>query len=97
MTFDPTEKQAEILRIVFNTADEGRFVSLEELRAKLSYGSKVSQSAVNCSVRFLVIREMVEMVYGSHYGPFVQGRKGYVKPTPAAYRRFKPPQQALEI
>jgi hypothetical protein len=88
--FDPTDKQAEILRTVFNFLGKGQIPSLDELKAALSYGPKVSKAAISCSLRYLRDHGAVELVYGKNHGPEKPGMKCFIKPTPAAYRRFKP-------
>lgn len=87
--FDPTDKQREILRIVFLFMDSGRVISFEDLKASLSYGRRVSKQAISCSLKFLQKRGAVELVYGAAHGPYQSGMKVFIKPTPEAYRRFR--------
>jgi len=93
--FDPTDKQAEILRTVFRFMDAGQIPSVNELKAALSYGPDVSKAAITCSLRYLQTHGAIELVYGEKHGPMRPGMKAYVKPTPAAYRRFRPTPEAI--
>ena len=88
--FSPTDKQAEIIRLVFKAADAGYALPWQDLKAQLSYGPKVTPAAISCSLKFLKLRGMIDIVYGPKHGEFIPGMKAYIKPTVAAYRRFRP-------
>lgn len=91
-SFDPTDKQSEIIRNLFDFADRGTFPTLDELKASLSYGPKVTKQAIRCSLQFLELWGAVEIVYGENQDEEKkQGRRLRIKPTPATYRRFRPP------
>ena len=89
-SFDPTEKQAEIIRTLFEFADKGEFPRICDLQEALSYGPKVTTQAIRCSLEALQRHGAIELVYGDEHGSKVRGRKIYVKPTPACWRRFRP-------
>ena len=88
--FDPTEKQAEILRVIFAYFDAGKAPTYQQIKDSLSYGPAVSMNAIRCSLRILAREGAIVLVYGDDHLPeHVYGMKGYAKPTPAAYRRFR--------
>lgn len=88
--FDPTDKQAEILRVIFAFTDAGVAPTYKQVKAKLSYGPAVSFGAITCSLRILAREGAIKLVYGDLHEPAHRyGLKGYVIPTPAAYRRFR--------
>lgn len=82
-----TQKQQKIMKLVLEAADEGRFISMRELKAR--YAPDVSNQAVLCSIGFLVKHKLVEKVYGEHYGSFQRGALLYVKPTSHAYSLYR--------
>lgn len=86
-SLDPTDKQQEILRIVFRHADAGSFVTFKELREELSY--KPKKSALSCSLKILRDWGAIELVYGPDESLVFNGRPGFIRPTPAAYKRFR--------
>lgn len=86
--FDPTDKQREILGLVFKAMDAGTILSFIDLMGMLSYGP-ISKQAMSCSLKFLRHHGAVELVYGDFHQPYKHGLRCYVKPTPAAYQRFK--------
>jgi hypothetical protein len=82
-----TQKQQKIMMLVLAAADEGRFISMRELKSR--YAPEVSNQAVLCSIGFLVRHGVVEKVYGETYGPFQRGALLYVKPTSLAYSLYR--------
>jgi hypothetical protein len=87
--FDPTDKQAEILRVLFRAVDAGEWPTIDDIKARLSYGPSVTKQAITCSLRILERRGAVELKYGEHKGKYKHGLRCWVTPTPAAYRRFR--------
>lgn len=87
--FDPTDKQSEILRLVFSEYDAGRTPSFEEIKQGLSYGPGISKQAMSCSLKILERWGAVELVYGDSHGAYKPGLRCYVRPTPVSYRRFR--------
>jgi|SRR6478609_793111 len=83
-----TDRQREIMHLVLQAADEGRFISLKELHARLIPES--AETAMQCSIRFLAKHGMVERVYGPDYGEYRIGEILYVKPTILAYAKYRP-------
>jgi len=88
-SFDPTDKQAEIIRTVFKAADRGELISVDGLKASLSYGPKVTKAAITCSLRILMNKNVIEMTDETGAKSYKRGDKGYIKPTSAAYSRFR--------
>jgi hypothetical protein len=78
-TFAGTEKQHEIMNLVFAAADGGRDIEFHELKGLLSYGSDVTKQALQFSIRYLEQHGMVARKYGHR-------RKLFLAPTMLAYQ-----------
>jgi hypothetical protein len=90
-----TEKQQAIMKLVLAAADEGRFISLRELKAR--YAPDISTQAVICSISFLVKHGLVIKVYGEEHGEYKPGTTMYIKPTPEAYSVYRPGKVRLAL
>lgn len=79
--FAQTEKQTEIMGLVISAVDAGAYITLNDLRDKLSY--KPSKQAVLCSINFLIGHGfLVTTLHGN--------RSMEIKPTALAYATFRP-------
>ena len=81
--FRQTDKQTEIMGLVLAAADAGDAIEFRALKAGLSYGSEISNQALQCSVRFLERHGMVARSYRA-------ARRCFVAPTLLAYQTFRP-------
>lgn len=80
--FAQTEKQTEIMNLVLDAAQAGSFISVVDLREKLSYGSSVTVQAIQFSLRYLEQHGMIERIYP-------KGRL-FLKPTILGWQIFRP-------
>jgi hypothetical protein len=78
--FAHTEKQSEIMRHILCAADEGAYITLKQLREKLSY--KSSKQSVLCSLMVLENRGFLTKAYHGHLSM-------ELKPTAFAYATFR--------
>lgn len=88
--FNKTEKQMEVMDIVFKAASRGEFLSPKDIHSRLSYGKNCVYNSVISTLRYLRIHGMLVSVYGDHHGPYKQGYMSYLKPTPKAYAVLHP-------
>lgn len=89
--FTKSEKQMEVMELIFAAADRGEFLTIRELKARLSYGPGVSYPAIVCTVKILRNEHgLIESVYGEDHGEYRQGTISYLKPTVKAYRTLRP-------
>jgi hypothetical protein len=80
----------EIIDLVLKHAELAQEFSIRDLWNTLSYGCVISKSAVKCSVRFLIQHGYIEIRYGKTYlKEHKRGCRGYIRPTPLAYERFR--------
>jgi hypothetical protein len=84
-TLAATPKQQEIMRHVLSAADAGSFLTIRQLKERLSYGPGVSLQALQSSVRFLEKHGMIVREY-----QLLDSRKQVVlKPSALSYSVFR--------
>ena len=81
-TFAGTDKQREIMSLVFAAADGGRDIEFWELKGALSYGPDVSKQAIQFSLRYLEQHGLIARKYGV-------GRKLFIAPTMRAFQMLR--------
>lgn len=70
-----SKNQREIMGIILKAAGEGRFLSMQEVHAEITYGS--SYGAVRTSLRFLIDGEMLTTQQSGRFKQLVPTQKGY--------------------
>lgn len=78
-TFAGTDKQHEIMGLVFAAADGGRDIEFWELKGLLSYGDGITKQALQYSLRYLDRHGLIARKYGHR-------RKLTIAPTLLAYQ-----------
>lgn len=81
-TFTGTDKQHEIMGLVFAAADGGRDIEFWELKDSLSYGAGITKQALQFSIRYLEQHGMVARKYGPR-------RKLFIAPTLLSYQMLR--------
>jgi hypothetical protein len=77
-----TPKQREIMKILVEAAARGEIMNLILLKSRLSYGDKVSDSALGCSLKFLAKHNfLTKKLHGA--------KPMEIMPTQLGFRRFK--------
>lgn len=79
-----TQKQWAIMNTVFKGADDGGFLTIDELRDRLTH--KPSKQAIQCSIRFLEGHGFLERDYDTR----AKRRRMVIKPTIYAFRVLRP-------
>ena len=80
--FQGTDKQREIMEILFKAADEGRKITPTDLWLELSYGHTCTRAAVLCSLNFLEKKWNLVQKSKRH------GNLVYLTPTLKAYQEL---------
>lgn len=81
-TYAHTDKQREIMDLVFAAADAGRDIEFWEMKGALSYGPSVTKQAIQSSIRYLELHGLVARKHGPR-------RKVYIAPTMKAYQTLR--------
>lgn len=81
-TFAGTDKQHEIMNLVFAAADGGRDIGFHELKGCLSYGAGITDQALQYSLRYLDWHGLIARKYGAR-------RKLTIAPTLLAYQMLR--------
>lgn len=87
--FANSEKQQEIMKHIVEAASRGEVMTVDDLRAKLSYAGTCTRQAVLCSLKFL-----------EKHGYILKQRTGsnkpmLIKPTTLGFATFKPTPASL--
>lgn len=77
-SFRCTEKQVEIMKVIFAATDKGETLTMTDLKARLSYGDKITFVAIWYSVKYLAGHGLIVKER--------RGRNAYILPTVLGYK-----------